>query len=90
VSDSAKALEPPMNADKGISNLGFDSACTVIAEATHPQGFIGVHRRSSAVKSLLGLSQASSAVNWPLQGNGVRIQPSRRFDSACGRLNKYG
>jgi hypothetical protein len=51
-----------MNADKSKGKLVLVQDFVVAAEATRTQGFIGVHRRSSAVKSLLNFDQSSSAV----------------------------
>jgi hypothetical protein len=41
-----------MNADKSKGKLGLVRDTPTIAEAKHFQGFIGVHRRSSAVSLL--------------------------------------
>jgi hypothetical protein len=41
-----------MNADKSKGRMVLVQGFVVAAEATHTKGFIGVHRRSSAVNSL--------------------------------------
>jgi hypothetical protein len=41
-----------MNADKSKGKMVLVQGSLVAAEATHTKGFIGVHRRSSAVPSL--------------------------------------
>jgi hypothetical protein len=41
-----------MNADKSKGKLGLVRDTVEVAEARHFQGFIGVHRRSSAVPLL--------------------------------------